>query len=179
MADQSVHPEAARWGGWDWREPVRGEHFRRCSYCGGMHPEDLAAEQEWLRMSWADMKYGWPHKLYVDVPNRDPERLYVRSASNTAPSMGADRYVEWDELTDEQREVVRRDGWDGPDRVSRFFEFGTHPAHFGKFYTIHLGDAGLSPAVKALIEYRSGVRFVFADGKIGYLPLGGGDQSYG
>lgn len=36
--------EATRWGGWEWRKPRRGDHFRTCSHCGSIHPEDLAAE---------------------------------------------------------------------------------------------------------------------------------------
>lgn len=170
MTDQAVHPDADRWGGWDWREPCRGEHFRRCSYCGGINPVDLAAEPEWSYLSWADQKYGWPHKFYVDVPNRTPERLYVTSGSSSLPSTHAERYIAWGELTDEQREVVTRDGWAGEDRFANFFEFGTHAAHSAKFYTIHLSDAELDPEVKHAIEQRSGLAFEFIDGSVGWRP---------
>jgi hypothetical protein len=43
-ADPVHDGEADRWGGWDWRNPRYGDHFRTCSYCGSIHPEDLAAE---------------------------------------------------------------------------------------------------------------------------------------
>lgn len=33
---------AARWGGWSWRAPRDGEWFRTCSFCGCIHPEDVA-----------------------------------------------------------------------------------------------------------------------------------------
>ena len=110
--DQSVHPDADRWGGWGWAEPSRGEHFRRCNFCGSLHPEDFAVEPQVARVSWADRKYGYPHKVYVDIVNRDPERLYVYSASNT-PQRGS---IARADLTDEQREIVARDGFDGGER---------------------------------------------------------------
>lgn len=157
VPDQVVHPEAARWDGWSWREPHRGEHFRRCSYCGSIHPADLAAEPVWSA-NWADMKYGWPHKFYVDVPNREPARLYVMSASGheIAGRLG------WADLTDQQREVVERDGF----ARDRYFQFGTRAAHFAKFYSIHLRDTGIAPDVKADIEQRSGLTFEFADDRV-------------
>lgn len=171
MTDQAVHPDAEVWGGWSWQAPDRGEHFRRCSHCGGINPEDLAAEPEWLSFSWADRKYGWPHKFYVDLPNRNPERLYVVSATNSPPSRSAERYVAWADLTDEQREVVKRDGWIRDDHVWGYYEFGTRPTHFGKFYTIHLSDSELSPALKRLIEFRSGLEFDFTDGRVQWRPI--------
>lgn len=88
MSNDPVHGgEADRWGGWSWREPDRGEHFRRCSYCGAIHPEDLVAEPEWTPR-WADPKYGWPHKFYVDVANREPEALFVTGGNTGAEATG-------------------------------------------------------------------------------------------
>lgn len=172
MPDQTVHPDAGRWGGWAWRDPRAGEHFRRCGFCGSIHPEDLAAEPNW-RADWADMKYGWPHKFYVDIPNRTPERLYVIGATSSLSNTDNDRYVARTELTDEQREIVKRDGWDHEDRQQpwEYFEFGTHPTHFGKFYTLHLRDADLSADVKATIEQHSGLTFEFrSDGRVAWHP---------
>src|SRR5215469_3066734 len=131
---------AARWGGWSWREPRDGEWFRTCSFCGCIHPGDLAAvlkpagactvcgltgweacfrgqKPPWFTQlpaagieamraghadeiaamearhephgydpgaayaSWADRKYGWPHKFYVEnLRSREPGRLHVISA---------------------------------------------------------------------------------------------------
>lgn len=43
-----------------------------CSYCGSMAPDELAAAiRVGATISWADAKYGWPHKVYVyGIPNR-------------------------------------------------------------------------------------------------------------
>jgi hypothetical protein len=48
-----------------WRQ-YAGESFRRCSYCGSIHPEDLIKlVGEGAEIQGADWKYGWPHKFYV------------------------------------------------------------------------------------------------------------------
>jgi hypothetical protein len=44
-----------------------GEPFRRCSYCGSIHPEDLIRlVGEGHDLQGSDWKYGWPHKFYVE-----------------------------------------------------------------------------------------------------------------
>lgn len=159
-----IHPDAARWGGWHWAEPRHGEHFRRCSFCGSIHPDDLAAEPVW-EPQWSDMKYGWPHKFYVPIPNRDPGRLYiVASTHGPATPSGSFDWVAWDNLTPEQLEIAHRQGhgtgrFDPPTWVA----FGTHADHFGKFYSIHLADDTISDAVKIDIFRRSGLVFTFSD----------------
>lgn len=171
MVDQTVHPEAERVGGWEWSEPSRGEHFRRCGYCSSIHPEDLAAEPEW-RADWADRKYGWPHKFYVNVANRTPGALFVCSCLYNHPGPPPDdcpppigsHWVAIKDLTAEQRAIAERDhtlrpGLDPP----AYLAFGTRLHHFGKFYTIHLSDEGLDPGVKQAIEQRSGLAFTFHD----------------
>ncbi len=167
MTDQSVHPEAGappfRFDPWSWRDPHRGEHFRRCSFCGSVNPDDLAAEPTW-RAEWADRKYGWPHKFYVNIPNRNPEALFVVSAINREPrDEERANWVSVADLTDEQRTWLVRDGWQRADEEPRYgwFMFGTRPNHFGKFYTVHLRDAGLDPGVKQKIEQQSGLAFTF------------------
>lgn len=157
--DQSVHPDADWWGGWGWSEPMRGEHFRRCNFCGSLHPEDFANEPGVDRIDWSDPKYGWPHKAYVDIVNRDPERLYVYTASN-APQPGT---VAREDLTDEQWEIITRDGWDGRPGVPpwKYFGFDTRRTHNAKFYSIHLKDSTVSPEVKRAVEERIGLRFEF------------------
>lgn len=43
------------------------EIFRRCSYCGSIHPEDLIRVlSEDAKLEGSDWKYGWPHKFYVE-----------------------------------------------------------------------------------------------------------------
>jgi hypothetical protein len=173
MTDQSVHPEAAsayggKFGPWKWDEPKHAEHFRRCSWCGSINPEDLAAETDW-RAGWADMKYGWPHKFYVDIVNREPDTLFVMSAINFEPRENErDKWIAVADLTDEQREVVRRDGWERDDGSFRhtYYQFMKHPHHWGKFYTIHLKDSELDSEVKDTIERKSGLTFEFSDGRV-------------
>lgn len=157
--------EADRWGGWDWDDPARGEHFRRCSYCGSMHPEDLVAEPSW-RAEWSDRKYGWPHKFYVEVPNQDPDRLYVISS---ASHVGSD-LTHFSDLTREEKRAVRRDGylrsgvgWGG---MNHYYGIGTRSHHFGKFYSVHLADPQIPVEVKETIYRISGVRITFTDGKV-------------
>jgi hypothetical protein len=160
----NIHPDAARWGGWHWEPPQRGEHFRRCSFCGSIHPEDLAAEPEWTP-SWADMKYGWPHKFYADIPNREPNQLYVTSASQ---NQYTEDYIPLEQLTDEQRAVAERDAYLRDDDPWTHFQFGHRRNHFGKFYTVHLADDQIADSVAADVEQRSGLAFTFevADGEI-------------
>lgn len=159
--------EAQRFGGWQWREPSRGEHFRRCSYCGSINPDDLAAEPNW-HADWADRKYGWPHKFYVDIPNRDPERLFVLGSANSP----ANWMISTADLTPEQEQVMERDGYGVGSRYRpEFVHFDTRANHFGKFYTVHLADESLDPAVKDTIERRSGLRFNFADGRVNWQAV--------
>src|SRR5437762_1132722 len=170
-ADPVHGAEAQRWGGWSWREPMHGEHFRRCSYCGSVHPEDLAAEPAW-RANWADRKYGWPHKLYADIPNRDPDALFaVGSVHGGAPDQPLGLgYVPWDDLTESQRQIYVRDHGPFDDRYPppRAVLFGTRANHFGKFYSVHLADPSLDPAVKDAIERRSGLSFTFEGGRVSW-----------
>ncbi len=155
--------EADRWGGWYWEEPMHEEHFRRCSYCGSVHPEDLVAEPEW-HASWADQKYGWPHKFYVDIPNREPDKLFcVGSTSGNNPQQhtyyGESAWVAHADLTEEQRTIVERDRMTL--QHATYYMFGKRPKHFGKFYTKHLADPDLDPDVKDEIERKTGMQFTF------------------
>jgi hypothetical protein len=124
---------AARWGGWHWGEPSRGEHFRRCSFCGSISPDDLAAEPGW-HASWADQKYGWLHKFYVNIPNRNPDALFVVSGRSDAReglyARGGEKWtppepglIAWADLTPEQLAIAERDGLEA-DRLRQL----RHPA---------------------------------------------------
>jgi hypothetical protein len=168
--DPAVHPETAspvfRYDPWFWREPSHGEHFRTCSFCGSINPDDLAAETGW-RAEWADQKYGWPHKFYVDIANRDPEALFAIRSTWGATAKPFQGEVLWDELTEEQRAIYDRDhGVSRDDQHPVSVGFGTRSRHHAKFYTIHLSDSALDPAVKRTIELRSGRQFGFADGRV-------------
>lgn len=169
-----VHPETAgdspfRYGPWSWDEPRDGEHFRRCSFCGSVSPDDLAAEPVW-RPEWADRKYGWPHKFYVDIPNRNPDRLYCVGTQSGGDAPRGPAWVAVEDFTEEQRAIVDRDRMTSDRLVAA--HFGTRPNHHGKFYTVHLSDPAIDPAVKADIERRSGIAFTFTDGRVSWSAAG-------
>lgn len=230
---------AAHWGGWDWRGPRRGEHFRTCSFCGSIHPEDLAAEtagtgtctvcgqQGWeacfrkqplgasqqeidrlladpsipgdekqrLRgeypahsydpggwyASWADRKYGWPHKFYVEgLRNREPARLFVigsvREATEGPYAPGGEKYTTPQERTPGLQWVRPSEIPEGAitsprDQECDWLGLGTQPTHHAKFYTMHLADPAISGEVKEKIAQACGLRFRFLpDGRIGWCP---------
>jgi hypothetical protein len=56
---------------------THGTAWRTCSYCGSIHPADLLARTDVVRVEWADLKYGWPHKLYIDLPKGDRAKFYT------------------------------------------------------------------------------------------------------
>jgi len=135
-----------------------------------MHPDDLAAETN-ARVHWADRKYGWPHKFYVDVINRDPDRLYVISSSSGNTSVGLTHYSD---LTREEKRAVKRDGyleegrWGGKDF---YYGIGTRSTHFGKVYTVHLADPDISDETKARAASMCGLLFEYLpDGRIAWRP---------
>jgi hypothetical protein len=171
--DPTVHPEAGqppfRTGPWKWREPSHGEHFRTCSFCGSISPDDLAAEPEW-RAEWADRKYGWPHKFYVDVPNRRPDDPFVIGATSRMSEDDQRRaYVPTELLSDEQRALAERDGWTPDSYQGGGFMFGPRPMHHAKFYSVHLSDSAVTDAVRATIAERSGLEFTFTpDGRVAW-----------
>ena len=163
-----VHGTAAEsWGGWHWEPPSRGEHFRRCSYCGSMHPDDLAGEERW-HAEWADQKYGWPHKFYVDILNRSPETLFC--ISHATHDTGGPSYVSAESLTPEQREIIIRDGMGRDKEIAGWYWFETRAYHYGKLYTAHLADPQISDETKERIFRVSGLRFKFPGGFVSWGP---------
>jgi len=176
--DPVHHGEAERWGGWSWREPRYGEHFRTCSYCGCINPDDLAADQSW-RADWADRKYGWPHKFYVDILNRDPGRLFAIGSQSSGTVDASPRstmgltWYRYDAMPDELLEIVHATRMADDKQHADWYGFGTRAAHHAKFYSTHLADPGLSDEVRLAIEGRSGIAFDFTpDGRVGWR-LGG------
>lgn len=213
---------AAHWGGWDWRGPRRGEHFRTCSFCGSIHPEDLAAvpagsgcgyplcpeprnelarihfpapgedgrEREYAeglphryvdtgwRASWADLKYGWPHKFYVEgLRPRDPEMLHCIGSSSHDPDdgpfgRGGLQWYKVSECPPELIEAAKADGMrHSAERPDGWLGFGPRETLHAKFYTRHLADPRLSDEVKEKITQACGLRFRFLpDGRIGWCP---------
>lgn len=216
--------EAARWGGWTWRKPRRGDHFRTCSYCGSIHPEDLAAElvpagkclgcggegfdghyrntigpvvrhglaegrlkpedlsdDERRRLevpehsydpggaypSWADQKYGWPHKFYVQgLRPKDPALVHCYGHS-TGENRPDDRlnWVAAASLTRAQKKIIAEDGMVlRGEEPSGWYAFRPKAELFAKFYTAHLADPQIADEARDKIAQASGIRFHFEDG---------------
>ncbi len=119
--------------------------FRTCSYCGSIAPEDaVELLRAAPRVEVADRKYGWPHKIYFDVPN---------------PIAGKDVRIGSKSWTDEagvhHDEEIR----------------GAAPAFVqAKLYAVHLRDEGTSEdafaAIAGAIERRTGIRFELKDGRL-------------
>ena len=221
---------AARWGGWDWREPRYGEHFRTCSFCGCIHPEDLAAEtagtdtcavcgsqgwdacfggqkaawmtpemlagpgigdEERARIealhpahsydpggwyaSWADRKYGWPHKFYVEgLSPRVPSLLHCighGSGGDGRRPAGGGSWVEAKDLSREQKRIVKADGMHASGQFDGWYLFAPRASLHAKFYSIHLADPRISQEVRDAIQAASGLRFTFSgDGSVRWGP---------
>ena len=230
---------AARWGGWDWRKPRYGDHFRTCSFCGSIHPEDLAAETagrgscqtcgktgwsacfegqqpSWLTgdagqrtlaavsaeerarvealapahsydpggwyASWADPKYGWPHKFYVEkLKPHDPSLLHCVGRGSGGDGGRPDDRGNWvaaADLTRAQKRIIKDDGMHAGGKFDGWYLFGTRPSLHAKFYTIHLADPAVSQDVKDTIQRVSGLRFTFTDdGRVGWQRWAEAEQA--
>lgn len=155
-AESTVHGDTG-YGPVVWRV-VRGEPFRRCSYCGSLHPEDfLAAAKAGGRVDrTVDWKYGWPHKVYIDVP-ADPKLICVHQTS-THPT-GSSR--PWTDLTRAERKAVERDGYDKGDG---YFLLGPRESHFGKFYNVHQAEPWVTEELRQAIGYHTGYVITDAGG---------------
>jgi hypothetical protein len=193
---------AARWGGWDWRKPRRGDYFRTCSFCGCIHPEDLAPEiappgpcricgqvgwEACFRSrpehpydpgsayaSWADRKYGWPHKFYVEgLRPRDPSLLHCTGhgsgGDGSAPDHGG--WVAAKDLTRAQKRIIKAGGMSAGGHFDGWYQFAARTSLHAKFYTVHLADPAIGQDVKDAIQRASGLRLTFTDdGKVGWEP---------
>lgn len=138
-------------------------HLRGCSWCGSMHPSDLAAAiQAGAGGHWADFKYGWPHKWYVErVPNPHAGLLEVRGWSNS-PTEAFKREVR-------EPRFDQRTG----ERVADYVTYTEEPTPagpttHGKFYTEHLQDA--TDEEREIIERAMGLRFTFEGKGVRWTP---------
>lgn len=52
---------------------VRDDGLRHCEWCGSIHPEDLynLLVENKIVLGGSDWKYGYPHKFYAYVRNKD------------------------------------------------------------------------------------------------------------
>lgn len=179
--------------------------LRSCGYCGSMHPTDLvAAIQAGAHVHWADQKYGWPHKVYVDdIPNPHAGMLESRYGSShatpTCPNTGA-ACVHGSQsafrpececlkagtvthgTTDRGTQVLlKQDGFDqGTGKPTYTWRGAGEPARdktHGKFYSVHLQDA--SPEERVIIERAIGRSFLWHEGKMWYGPFHEGGLTWG
>lgn len=153
--------------------------LRSCGYCGSMHPADVAAAiRAGAKPHWADFKYGWPHKAYIDgVPNP-----YAGMRCSTTSTGYGSKKGEQDRHT---VEYIERTGGEWVqlanynDLREKKPEFVGHAWHrvdverattMQKFYTVHLQDA--TPEDRETIERALGKHFMFeADGRIRWRPV--------
>jgi hypothetical protein len=139
----------------------------RCWFCGSMPPDQLAAAiKAGATVSWADRKYGWPHKVYVEgVPNQFAGQLEIRGSTSTGrrPSDAEIEASKNDEHMGPWHEY--QDGYDsrtGKPVMSWRRLDKPKPAAAtsgGKFYTVHLKDA--TPEERVIIERAMGLSFTF------------------
>lgn len=158
--------EADRYGGWNWREPRRGDFFRTCSYCGSINPDDLVAAEGWTP-EWADRKYGWPHKVYIENLANPNEALEFCVEAGTAPTP-ADRegmrYKLVKDLTSAEQEICIGDGMGfSGSKMDGYVGFGKRSTLHAKLYSVHLADDAISEEVKGRIGAKIGLRFEFTD----------------
>jgi hypothetical protein len=145
-ADSVFHDLAAEVSddhGWHLRTN-HGQDWPTCGYCGSVAPDALLQLRDAGRIAHVDRsvdwKYGWPHKIYVDVKNLRPDELHVISAITFEPREG--ERDQWTAVADEQREHLKRDGWSGSDYL--YVRYATRPTIHAKYYLIHGLDEGLT-----------------------------------
>lgn len=143
MAKHTCPRRMSDWGPWERTEGL-DEYLdghgmtgspRGCSFCGSMAPDDfLEVVKAGAEVGPTDKNY----KLYVSWPRPDADTLFVLgSTSSPEKPSGRDGWYGWDELTAEQLEIVRRDGYDRDGWRPTYFLFGTRPTIDAKFYTPH------------------------------------------
>lgn len=152
----------------DWHEGGQRTDGRLCScgYCGSMHPAEVAAAiRAGARGHWADFKYGWPHKFYLEgVPNPHAGMVELTSSIGGEPRTDEDRAEysikvpsgRFDERTGQPTFYYYAPGKPAP-------ALSSHE----KFYTVHLLDATAED--REVIERAMGLSFTFhADGRVSW-----------
>jgi len=148
--------------------PSKCGRLASCGYCGSMHPSDVvAALRAGATAHWADFKYGWPHKLYLEnIPNPHAGMPEIRASS----SKKSEQYPH------EHREARynERTGERMADYVSYHEEPKPAAAKtYGKFYTVHLKDC--TEEERDVIEKAMGACFFFEEGSVRWKPY---DQAH-
>lgn len=146
--------------------------LRSCGYCGSMHPSDVvAAIQAGAVGSFADMKYGWPHKAYFSkIPNPHVGMLESRMSQSHPQQEDIDSGAMIRVPTGRFSET------DGSPTYT-WVEKGKPASALtnGKFYSVHLQDA--TPEEKDIIERHLGVRFTFNGSTVRFDPIKFGEEN--
>jgi hypothetical protein len=124
------------------------------------------------RASWADRKYGWPHKFYVEgVANRNPGTLRIITALSPGQEDRIERETgyQWYPVG-EIPAGTDVSGWRLEDGHYSHVGLGSDRTHFVKFYTLHLAGPAVSDEVKETISRVCGLRFTFEDGLVRWEP---------
>ncbi len=153
-----------RTGGGKWRERKddgRGQPipFPTCSWCGSMTPQQfIACIEAGCACEVADWKYGWPHKVYVMVPNPNPDELRYCGSTSVGSKIcyNKDGTTYYEKTQEEPPE-----GYTYWDSQSGWSKKGTYRDSQLKFYTEHLEDLGPGELEKHhdLILKATGVHF--------------------
>lgn len=146
-----------------WRAPDHRIPARTCSYCGSIHPEDLVALRDAGQLAHVDRsvdwKYGWPHKIYIDIANPDPAAPDVIGSSNR-PS---EQYRPYSALNEAERAAVDRDPWHRDRRHDSGFLLGTRATLHAKFYNVHQVESDVTPELRAGVAAITGYLIEPAD----------------
>jgi hypothetical protein len=167
----TVHGDSP-YGPVEWRPGRDGLPARTCSYCGSLHPEDLVKLAEAGQLAdvdrSVDWKYGWPHKVYVDVRNPKPGTLYVVGSSTHA----SETYRAYKDLTWAERRAVRRDDWHRKRRRRGGFLIGKRATLHAKFYNVHQAEADVTRELRLAVGRLTGYVIEPAeDGRIRWMAF--------
>lgn len=112
-----------------WRPHPDHPELLTCAYCGSMTCEDfVAALHGGGRVEVADWKYGYPHKVYLDLPNPHPNKLHEIGWSNAEQKPNGEGW-----------ERVRYPFWHRRKPGERRWRLkGLRPTIHAKFYFVHL-----------------------------------------
>lgn len=148
-----------------YQAPVRGEHFRRCGYCSSIHPQDLIAAMDAGQvdhLDMADWKYGWPHKVYLDVLTENAGQLHWLGGTSGGRKPPTDDelrdrgMIPTRHLTRAERAACKMSGVKPDDYHGH--TIGTRAKHHAKFYTVHMTEPWLTEPERELLARRVGYR---------------------
>jgi len=135
-----------------------------CSYCGSISEEAfLVACDRGDQLGPTDKNY----KVYVDLPEGEPDRLRVVSHASFKPSTGGDLYARGADLSEEKRTILQREGI--AFREDDYYQFSPRGSiKHAKFYFQHLTQAGCEKFIELLNTKRLNIGY---PGRFYVLPF--------